>query len=233
MVLEKVTIPLLLTTAVVDSINPCAIGVLLLLLSVLIKHSKEKAKLVKITSIYIISVFIVYILAGLGLIGFQHILIQLGFATYLGVAVGVLVIIMGLVEIKDFWWYGKGFSLMIPHKYVGKIQKMTANVTATSAILLGIFVAIVELPCTGGPYLAITTILAKSFDMLGFFYLVIYNIIFVLPLVIISFLAYYGTNIIKMDKWKDRKKKWMRLAAGLVMVALGIFLIYYYLVGIH
>lgn len=231
MAIDQVTVPLLLTTAVIDSINPCAIGVLLLLLAVLLKQSKNKAKLVKIATIYIVAVFIVYMLAGLGLIGFQQILIKLGFATYVGIAIGVIVILMGIVEIKDFFWYGKGFSLTIPHKYVGKIQKMTANVSATSAIVLGAFVAVVELPCTGGPYLAITALLAKEFNLLALTYLLIYNIIFVLPLIIISLLAYYGTGMAKILAWKQSKKKWMRLAAGLVMIALGAFLIYYYTVG--
>ncbi len=233
MVLEQVTIPILLSTAIVDSINPCAIGVLLLLLGVLIKHSKEKRKLVKIASIYIAAVYLVYMLAGLGLIWFQSFLIKLGFATYLGAAVGGLVIIMGIIEIKDFFWYGKGFSLAIPAKYSEKIKVMTSHVTVASAIILGAFVATVELPCTGGPYLAITALLAKAFNLKAFIYLLIYNVIFVLPLIIISVLAYYGTHIAAIKQWKTENKKWMRLAAGIVMIALGAFLMWYYITGAH
>ncbi|MBI3027722.1 hypothetical protein HYY70_06450 [Candidatus Woesearchaeota archaeon] len=231
--LESVTLPLVLTTAVIDSINPCAIGVLLLLIAVLVKHSKEKPKMLKIAAIYISAVFIVYLLSGLGLIGFQSILIKLGFAKYVGIAIGILVVLMGFVEIKDFFWYGRGFSLMIPARYSEKIKLMISHVTVTSAIGLGAFVSMVELPCTGGPYLAITTLLAKKFDILGFLYLILYNLIFVLPLVIIVALAYYGVRIAKMRDWKEKERKWMRLAAGIVMVLLGVFLIYYYAAGVH
>jgi len=75
--------------------------------------------------------------------------------------------------------------------------------------------------------------LAKSFNLQAFIYLVIYNLIFVLPLVIISILVYHGTHLTNILDWKESKKKWMRLATGIVMVALGVFLIYYYIVGIH
>lgn len=233
MAIEGVTLPIVLSTAAVDSINPCAIGVLLLLLGVLLKHSKDKHKMLKIASIYTIVVYITYLLSGLGLIWFQSFLIGLGFATIVGTLVGVLVIIGGLVEVKDFFWYGQGFSLMIPAKYSSLLKDKIEHVTTASAIFLGAFVAMVELPCTGGPYLAITAILAKRFDALALIYLIIYNFIFVLPLIVISGMAYYGVHISSMKQWKEEKRKWMRLAAGLLMVALGAFLIYYYQFGIH
>tara|TARA_Y100000310_G_C20643162_1_gene795093 strand:+ start:391 stop:1083 length:693 start_codon:yes stop_codon:yes gene_type:complete len=229
----EVTLPIVITTALVDSINPCAIGVLLLLLGVLLKHAKEKAVMVKIAATYIGVVFLVYILSGFGLIWFQHILIGLGFATIVGTLVGTIVILAGFIEIKDFFWYGRGFSLAIPKRYIKPIQERIAHVTTSGAVVLGGLVAMVELPCTGGPYLAITTMLAKQFSMIDAVYLVIYNIIFILPLVVISMLAYYGVNVGAMKEWKQDKKKWMRLATGIVMILLGAFLIYYYQVGLH
>jgi cytochrome c biogenesis protein CcdA len=227
------TLGVVLVTALVDSINPCAIGVLLLLLGVLLKQAKNKMKMLKIATIYIVVVFIVYILSGIGLIWFQSFLIRAGFAKIVGTIVGALVIVGGLIEIKDFFWYGKGFSLMIPAKYSDKIKDKIEKISIGSAIFLGAFVAMVELPCTGGPYLAITTLLAKSFNSTAVMYLIIYNIIFVLPLVIIAALAYFGVKVAALKKWKKGSRKWMRLAAGIVMVLLGAFLIYYYQVGLH
>jgi cytochrome c biogenesis protein CcdA len=224
----ELTLPVVVGAAIIDSINPCAIGVLLLLLAVLMKHSKDKMRIIKISSIYITVVFIVYMLSGLGLIWFQNFLISLGLASMLGSLVGILVIFGGIVEIKDFFWYGKGFSLMIPAKYSKKIKDKIDHVSAGSAIFLGAFVAMVELPCTGGPYLAITTLLAKQFDATSVFYLLIYNLIFVLPLIIIAALAYYHVDITKMGNWKKSNRKWMRLTAGILMILLGAFLIYYY-----
>ena len=229
----EVTLPIVITTAIVDSINPCAIGVLLLLLSVLLKHSNDKSLMRKIATIYISVVFLVYIFSGLGLIWFQHILIGLGFASIVGTFVGIVVILAGFIEIKDFFWYGKGFSLTIPKRFVKPIQDRIGHITTGGAIVLGALVAMVELPCTGGPYLAITTMLAKEFSIPDLFYLILYNIIFVLPLIIITTLAYYGFHLSAMKNWKQKGKKWMRLSTGLLMIALGAFLIYYYQVGLH
>ena len=105
---------------------------------------------------------------------------------------------------------------------------MMKKISVPSAIILGIFVAAVELPCTGGPYLAITTLLAtKGFQAQTVIYLLVYNFIFILPLLVILLLVYFGLSAKKIQKWKDSQKKWMRLFTGFVMIALGILLILY------
>lgn len=210
-------------TALIDSVNPCAIGVLILLITTLLALSHDRRKMILIGIIYITSVYITYFLAGIGLLYFIQ---QLNIAETLGSIVGIIVIILGLIEIKDFWWYGRGFTLSISPKHSEKIKEMIKNISLPGAIILGIFVAAVELPCTGGPYLAITTLLAQiGFTPTIIGYLLIYNFIFVLPLIIIVLLVYFGMNIKKVEKWKQEKRKWMRLFIGLLMIALGILLI--------
>ncbi len=216
-------LPVVLVTALIDSINPCAIGVLILLIATLVSLSKDKSKMLKVGTIYISAVFFTYLAAGFGLL---TIIQKLNISEVLSWIVGILVIILGLIEIKDFWWYGQGISLQIPPKRAEQIKKMIKKVSVPGSIFLGIFVAAVELPCTGGPYLAITTLLAKiGFSMKVFWLLVLYNFIFVLPLIIILVLAFFGMKTDTISKWKNDKKKWMRLFIGLVMIALGIGLI--------
>lgn len=217
------TIPVVVGTALVDSINPCAIGVLILLITTLLALSKNKRKLLLVGAIYISAVFVTYLIAGFGLLFFIQ---KLNIAEPLSVIVGGLVILLGLIEIKDFWWYGKGFSLMIPASKVEKVKEFVKHTSIPGAIVLGIFVAAVELPCTGGPYLAITTLLAKlGFSWSIFWLMVFYNFIFVLPLIVIMLLVYFGTNVGIIKEWKQGARKWMRLATGIVMVCLGIILI--------
>lgn len=213
-----------LVTALVDSINPCAIGVLILLVSTLLALSKDRMKMLMVGAIYIVAVYITYLLAGLGLIYF---ITKLQIATLIGVVVGFIIITLGFIDMKDFFWYGKGITLGINPKHAQKIKKMIKKVSIPGAVVLGIFVAAVELPCTGGPYLAITTLLAKDFNATALYYLIFYNFIFVLPLIIIVAMAYFGTNMKKVKKWKTKHRKWMRLANGLIMVALGYLLILY------
>jgi len=217
------TLPIVLTTALVDSINPCAIGVLVLMIGTLLALSRNKHKMLVIGLIYIAAVYITYFLAGVGLLLFIQ---RFNLAEPIGIAVGSLVIILGLVEIKDFWWYGKGFTLAIPYKRSKQIEEKIKKLTIPGAIALGIFVAAVELPCTGGPYLAITTLLAKiGFDPTVISYLLLYNFIFVLPLLVILLLVYFGLSAKKVEGWRKKNRKWMRLITGLIMVGLGILLI--------
>jgi cytochrome c biogenesis protein CcdA len=228
---ENLTLPLVLGAAAIDSVNPCAIGVLLFLSSVLLRLSDQKRALLRLGMIYIATVYIIYTLAGLGLIWFQHALIEKGFAEIVGITVGVLVILLGLVELKDFFWYGKGISLEIAPRHRERLATMAEKISLASVIAIGGFVAIVELPCTGGPYLAITTILAKSFDTRALLYLLLYNFIFVLPLLVILLLIYFGTSTLLLKTWRQENRKWMNLASGLLMVFLGVLLIGYYRLG--
>lgn len=209
----------ILTTAAIDSINPCAIGVMILLMSTLIV-AKKKHKVMKTGLLYILAVFMTYFLFGLGLTAFMA-NIPLYVAEYISIVVGILVVIGGLLEIKDYFWYGKGFSLAIPKKYAKKIQDKMQNVSVGTVIFLGAFVAAVELPCTGGPYLAITLILAQNFNFTAFLMLVLYNIIFVMPLVIVLLLVQFGVKLQNIQSWKQSNKGYMRLFTGLLLIGLG------------
>ena len=228
---EDLTLAIVLGAALIDSINPCAIGVILFLSSALLRVSSRKELLLKLGGIYITTVYVVYTLSGLGLIWFQYQLISKGFAEIVGIIVGALVIVLGLIEIKDFFWYGKGISLEITPKHKEKLTKMAENFSLLGIMAIGGFVAIVELPCTGGPYLAITALLAKSFDKQAFVYLLIYNFIFVLPLLIILIMIYFGASTLRLKEWRLGKRKWMNLATGLLMISLGALLIAYYRLG--
>jgi cytochrome c biogenesis protein CcdA len=114
---------------------------------------------------------------------------------------------------------------MIPVKYVDKIKKKMKKLSVGTIVFLGIFVAAVELPCTGGPYLAITLLLAQNFDLSAFILLVIYNIIFVMPLAIILLMVVFGMKIQNIQKWKQVNKRYMRLFTGLLLIGLGWLLI--------
>ncbi|HIH43109.1 TPA: hypothetical protein HA246_05695 [Candidatus Woesearchaeota archaeon] len=213
------TIGAVLITAVIDSINPCAIGVLILLVSTLLA-TKKKNQLLSKGLLYIGVVYVVYFLAGLGLIAFLANIPQV-VAEYISIVVGAVVVFAGLVEIKDYFWYGQGISLMIPQDKAKKIHDLMQNLSVWTVIFLGAFVAAVELPCTGGPYLAITLLLSQNFNFTAFMLLVIYNIIFVMPLAVILFMVYFGTKIQNIKRWKMKNRAVMRLATGIVLVALG------------
>ncbi|MEX1051951.1 MAG: GAP family protein [Patescibacteria group bacterium] len=218
------TLGIVLATAAVDSINPCAIGVLVLMVSVVLGNQGSIKRLLLLGGLYIFAVFATYLVAGLGLVYFLG-SIPLWVTEYLSIAVGSLVIFAGILEIKDFFWYGRGFSLHIPAVFAAKIKQMSGNITVPSVILLGMFVSAVELPCTGAPYLAIISILSTNFNTSAFLMLVLYNIVFVAPLIIILLLVAAGVKVSAVKQWKQDNKHYMRLAAGALLLTLGWLLI--------
>ena len=218
------TLGLVVGSAAIDSINPCAIGVLILMLSVIMGQGHKVSKMLFLGGLYIFAIFITYLLAGFGLLYFLA-KIPLFITEYLSIGVGVLIIIFGFFEIKDYFWYGRGFSLGIPPVFLDRIHKMSKNITIPGVFLMGMFVAGVELPCTGAPYLAIITILSLNFDFTAFLLLILYNIIFVAPLIIILLMVAGGLKLHAVNSWKQDSKGLMRLAIGMLMVGLGWLLI--------
>ena len=229
--IEDITIRIVLGAAIVDSINPCAIGVILFLSSVLLKVSARRSALLQLGLVYVATVYVVYALSGLGLIWFQQALIERGFADIVGLCVATLMILLGLIELKEVVWHGKGLSLEISPRNKQRLTAMATRMSLLGVIAIGAFVALVELPCTGGPYLAITTILARSFDVRALLLLLLYNFIFVMPLIVILFMIYFGVSTAAMKRWRQDNRRWMNLASGLLMICLGVVLIGYYRLG--
>ncbi|NQT49705.1 GAP family protein [Candidatus Kuenenbacteria bacterium] len=220
--MSNVTIPLIVGSAVIDSVNPCAFAVLIFLILYLLAI-KNKRRMLVIGLVYIFVVFLVYFLAGLGLLSFIK---SVSISIYFYYFTAALAIVLGLINLKEVFWEGKGMTLAIPDSKKSLIQKYIRKATLPATIVLGILVAAFELPCTGGVYLAILSLLAeKNTWFQAFVYLIVYNIIFVLPLLVILLAVYYGLSPEKVDKWRKEKKKWMRLAIGLVLIGLGIVML--------
>ena len=217
------TLGTVIVTALIDSINPCAIGVLILLVSIMVVY-KSRRDLLFYGFVYIFFVFLTYLLAGFGILYFLSI-IPLKVSEYISIMVGSIIVIAGLIEVKDFFWYGQGITLSIPPEKAKQIHEMTKKVTLPAMVFLGAFVAGVELPCTGGPYLAILTLMSQNFDFIAFLLLIFYNIIFVMPLIVILLMVYFGYKIQNLKRWKQANRAYMRLATSIILLFLGWLLI--------
>ena len=214
----------LILAAIVDSINPCAFGVLLFLMISLLNMGSSKRAL-RAGLLYTFVIFIVYFLAGLGIFSVIQGLGNIRYWIYL--FVGTIVLGMGIVEFRDYVMAKKGKEsvLKISPKIKPFIEKYSKKGTLIAILILGIVVSLFELPCTGGVYIAIITMLSKNVSI-SYLYLLIYNIIFVLPLIILTILVYRGTSPEKLQKWSSSERHWMKLGAAIVMLLLAIYLLW-------
>jgi len=220
---QIITLPLIIAAAAADSINPCAIGVLIFLVGFLLLSSgKNYKRTLKIASIYIVTVYIAYFLAGIGVL---NVLIGLPFLSVITKVFGISVGILGLINIKDALSNKTHGTLAIPAAAKPLIERWVYKASIPGAIVLGIIVSAVELPCTGGMYLAILTLMAKTVTRsTAIEYLLLYNFIFVMPLILATFIFIKGFEAEKMQEWLEKHKRKSRMIMGLVLLAIGAVL---------
>jgi len=216
--------------AFADSINPCALAVLLILLTVVLIKFNKKAVL-KHSLAFIITIFISYLLIGILLVlGFKSLAIYLGIgAKVFSIIFGVIAIILGLLNFKDFISYGSGgFVMEVPKKWRPTMKKVIDSVTSVwSAVIIAFIVSFFLLPCTAGPYFLVSGLLYNLNWSIIISYLVVYNIVFLIPMVIISFLVYFG--IIEIENIESRRKKYiiyLHLITAIVLILIGIYLLF-------
>ena len=229
---EQLTLGIVIAAALADSINPCVFGVLIFLLAYMVTVFKNKLKMLLAGLIYTTVVYVTYLLIGIGIFAFTQ---STGVVEPFYWVAGSIAIIAGLLEVKDYFWYGRGFSLqMIPGgaekiKKLSKIMKELETehpfLSLGVAALLGFVVVLFEFPCTGAPYLAILALLSAGDYSSGIPMLLLYNLIFILPLFVIIALVYLGHTSHKLEKWRKEHRGLMRLGIGLFLLAFGAYLI--------
>jgi cytochrome c-type biogenesis protein len=216
----KWLLPLVVVASLIDSINPCAFSILILTIAFLFSLGKLRSNVLEIGSSYILGIFLVYTLIGLGILQVLHLFDTPHFMAKVG---AFLLIALGLVNLGNYFFPAFPIKLKIPNAAHSKIAGLMGQASLPSAFVLGGLVGLCEFPCTGGPYLMVLGLLHdQATHAVGLGYLMIYNLIFVLPLAIILLIASDKTLIDKVEGWKKQNTKGMRLwGGGVAMVALG------------
>tara|TARA_Y100000034_G_scaffold91319_1_gene110143 strand:- start:1039 stop:2271 length:1233 start_codon:yes stop_codon:yes gene_type:complete len=219
--LKSLTVSAVVLAAAVDAINPCAFAVLIILLSAILVSGKRKRALYAGLA-FTLSIFISYFLMGLGL--FSAIKAS-GLTRSFFIVVAVLAIIIGLFNLKDYLWYGKWFIMEVPLSWRPHMKAVLRGVTSVpGAFMIGFVVSLFLLPCTSGPYIVILGLLAQAATRsYALWLLVLYNLIFILPMLVITFAIYFGiTTTEKAEEWRTGKLKILHLIAGVIILLLGV-----------
>ena len=220
---EGLTIPAIIIAAAIDSINPCTFAVLVLLLGTLIvaQRKGKKGLVLKAGLAFTGAIYISYFLLGIGVFtAIQAAGVQKPFI----IVVSSLAILLGLWNMKDFFAYGKWFSIEVPKRWRPMVKKLTSSVVSIpGAFFVGILDSLFLLPCSSGPYIAILALLSKNSSKVeGLWYLAFYNLIFILPLLIITFAVHFGyTTTARAERWRSERLGKLHLASGVLMFLLG------------
>lgn len=218
---ETLTIPALIVAAAADSVNPCTFAVLILLLGTLLVAGR-RGKVLWVGLSFVAAIYISYFLMGLGIFtAIQSAGVQRPFV----LAVSSLAILLGLWNMKDYFAYGKWFTIEVPQRWRPVVKRLTSSaVTIPGAFVVGVLDSFFLLPCSSGPYFAILALLhgVGVSRLLGVLYLLLYNFIFVIPLLLITLGIHLGfTTTARAERWRSARLGTLHFVAGLVMFLLG------------
>jgi cytochrome c biogenesis protein CcdA len=198
----------------------------------IISKSNVRNRVINAGLAFTAATYICYFLTGMGLFtairvtGLQH---------YIYFGVSILSIVIGLWNTKDFFWYERGVNIEVPQSWRPKIKQITRGVTSTpGAFALGCLMSVFLAPCTSGPYAVIIGMLGSTATrMQAIWLLLIYNVIFVLPFIIITFGVGFGlTSPAIVEKLRQKWLRGLHLATGIFMLVLGAAMIALLTMGI-
>lgn len=243
----------IISAGLIDGINPCAFTVMVFFISFLALQEYRKRELIIIGSSFIFSVFLTYILLGIGVFGFLYRLKNFWWLTRIfNFSIGIFSIILGILALYDFFKFKKtrettGLTLQLPpaiknqiHSIIGlhyrrpkeqeakQILRVPILRLVLSALITGILVSLLEAVCTGQVYLPTITFVLKTTPLklpaLG--YLLLYNLMFILPLVAIFLFALWGVTSEQFSKILRQHLLLIKILMAILFFGLGIFLIW-------
>ncbi len=231
MYLPQITLPTVIVAGVIDGINPCAFTVLLLFVTALLTTLQAgeqsvntvRLRMLGLGGIYIAAIFLTYLALGVGLLKSldfftrQHVPARFG---------ALLAILFGLWMLKDFFLPDLGWRLQAPEK-VSLIARQSAQKATIPALIVGGFlIGLCTVPCSGAVYLGVLSLLAlQPTALMGYSYLLLYNVVFILPLVIILVAASARPTLNRLARWNLHHKEWVRLVLGGGVVAMGLLIL--------
>ena len=226
---DEYSLPMLTVfIAGMDAFNPCAFFVLLFLLSMMV-HSRSRGRMALIGGIFVFFSGAIYFLF---MAAWLNLFIYLGELRLITLIAGLIAIVIASINIKDFFWFKRGLSLSISDdqkpKLFDRIRRLLRLDSIVTVIVATVVLAIVansyELLCTAGfpmVYTRILTLNALSTESY-YLYLLLYNLIYILPLltIVILFTIKLGSR-----KLSEQEGMVLKLLSGVMMLMLGVLLV--------
>jgi len=201
--------------AAIDAVNPCAIGVLLVMLT-LVFYGVERQAVLKIGLAFCSAVFATYFLIGLGLI---RAFAQVEYMKYATVA---FAFILGSLRVVEYF---TGERKHLPGSFISRItERLEAVSDPRTAFVAGVVTAALILPCSSAPYFLAVNLLSERATVVGGVLLLgYYNLVIVAPLLAITFMIHFiGVQTMELKLWMTENKRLINLLLGLALVLLSL-----------
>lgn len=213
-------VALIVCSALIASLNPCTLSVALMSISSLVGKGKHPKHVGLHTLSFALGIFFAQSILGVASLLILS-LLPIGIIGYIVLFVASLLCIFGLFEIKDYFWYGKGWSFELSKNGDRKIHAWTKkHHSHLRGFLLGIYTSYKL-----SHYTAVVVIMNAIMGVLlapeNYYVALIWAFWYILPLLFIGVLVFSGAAPQNLLAWKEQTKHTMRLSIGLLYVLLG------------
>ncbi len=210
-----------------DGIHPCAIAILIFFIGFLIAMQRNFKNIFLIGFLFIFGIFLTYLSVGVGLFSGIMFFGQHHFFAKLG---SVLLIILGTFTLLSGFFPKHISGFKMPGFASEKSKELLNKATIPTVLLASFLVGLCAVPCSGGIYVSITALLASTETfMTGFFYLLLYNLSYVTPLVIILLLASSPATLGKLARWRKENEIIEKKVMGTLLIVLGLVIILFFI----
>lgn len=228
----------------IDGINPCAFTVIVFFVSFLAVYGYRRRELLIIGTSYILAVFLVYLGIGIGLFKFLYALKSFYFAMKIFyLAIAALCFVLAVLCMLDYMRYNRTGSteesfLQLPgflkkkirgvigDEFRGKSNKSFISL-CIGAFTVGVIVSLLEAVCTGQVYLPVISFVLRrpGLQLKAAFYLILYNVMFIFPLVIVFALSLWGMSSQQFSEYYKERYGFVRICMFLLFLCLGLFML--------
>ena len=130
-------------------------------------------------------------------------------------------VVLGLLNLRDAYTFEAPIA-KFPKSAMPTVRNLTVKAAFPAALLLGGFVSLAEFACSGGVYIGILVLLstqARFWEGVG--YLLLYNLLFVLPLLVVLALGTRADYLLKIDRWRVLNRRRMKAITGAFLILLA------------
>lgn len=232
--LPAVTLPIVLAAAALDGINPCAFTVLLILVTAVIATLSQggggarevRSKLLVRGGVFVAAVFLTYLSVGVGAMGALGAVGTFTRGHWPARIAALVAILMGLWMVKDSMLPESRWHLRAPGRTAELARSAARRGTVPALFAGGVLIGLCTVPCSGAVYLGVLSLLSLQADRgAGYAYLVLYNTVFVLPLVAILAAATARPSLRLVTGWSRSHGARVRLVLGGGVVAGGLVIL--------
>lgn len=236
----------IVVAGLIDGINPCAFAVIIFFISFLAVYGYKKKEILHVGTAYCLAVFSTYFLVGLGLFQFLYSISQI----YLLIKtfyylVAFFCFFLAALAFIDYFKFKRGAGSQELILRLPNFLKKRINVAIGSRLrekgargsfdllitsfVIGFLVSLLEAVCTGQIYVPVIVSILKypQLRVRALTYMVLYNLMFITPLIIVFILAFFGVNSQKLDIFLKKNLGAIKILMGLVFITLGVFILGY------